>query len=157
MKRCPYCGTEYPNEKVVCATDGNSLQLIGEALVPKTPSDDSDRGYAISPEERRFWDRMTFRQFAILTIRLEAVSLLFTAALEATYLPRYISRAYSATTTYSDLASASKFDLFVMSLRIIIHVAIALALIQNAERVLSWLVRDLVEKPPPGRNEKDIA
>ena len=44
--------------------------------------------YVISTEEQRFWERMTFRQFAILIIRVQAVWLLFDAVVEGTYLSR---------------------------------------------------------------------
>jgi hypothetical protein len=30
MKSCPYCGTNYPNDLIVCPTDGNHLALASE-------------------------------------------------------------------------------------------------------------------------------
>ncbi|MGH7972137.1 MAG: hypothetical protein ACREIC_25770, partial [Limisphaerales bacterium] len=86
-------------------------------------------------EEQRFWERMTFRQFAALFLRLQAIWLLWYAALELTNIPAYIERSYAGVIHFSPGA-------FRIILRVILHVAAAVAVIQYAERILSWLVRD---------------
>ena len=112
--------------------------------------------HVISPEEQRFWERMTFREFAILIVRLQAVWLLIDAAMYATYLPSYFTRA-RGTLSYSPLYTQISFPLFMAILRVIVHVAAAVALIQYAERVLSWLVKDCIPKPPPDTALEPIA
>jgi hypothetical protein len=110
----------------------------------------------ISPEERHFWERMTFRQFAILTVRLQAVWLLFYAVIDLTYLPRYLTRV-RGTSSYSPLYTQMSLDTFLAIVRIILHVAAAVALIQYAERALSWLVKDSISKPPPDQSLQPTA
>jgi hypothetical protein len=36
MKRCDYCGKEYPDDASVCALDGKPLEQIGAPLTPQT-------------------------------------------------------------------------------------------------------------------------
>jgi hypothetical protein len=139
MKKCNYCGFENPNEAVQCVTCHTPLVVPSQTAQPE-PSGE----YVISPEEKCFWERMTFRQFAILMIRLQAVWLLFYAVIDATYLPRYFSLS-----SRSPLYTQISFTVFLAILRIILHVAVAVALIQHAERVLGWLVKDCIPKPPP--------
>jgi hypothetical protein len=103
--------------------------------------------HVISAEERRLWERMTFRQFALLIIRLQAVWLLFNAVLYATYLPRYFIRGRE-TFFFNTFTPDVKFDLFFAILRILLHVAAAVAIIAYAERLLSWLVKDWVATKP---------
>jgi uncharacterized membrane protein YvbJ len=65
MKKCANCGLENPDDALscqACSTDtfvSSSLKSIG--------------GHIISPEKNRFSERMTFRQFAVFIIRLQAV------------------------------------------------------------------------------------
>jgi hypothetical protein len=96
---------------------------------------------------------MTFRQFGILMIRLQALWLLFYAVLDVTYLPRYFSRVRMAS-PYSALYTQMDLDQYLAILRIILNVAAAVALIQHAERILSWLVKDCIPKPPPGKDDQ---
>lgn len=103
----------------------------------------------MSDEERRFWERMTFRQFAILMVRLQAVWFLFYAVLDVTYLPRYFPRPRGSSSYYSSLYAQMSLDQFLAIFRIILNAAAAVALIQCAERVLSWLVKDSVLKQTP--------
>jgi hypothetical protein len=93
---------------------------------------------------------MTFRQFAILIVRLQAVWFVVYALIEATYLPGYFARARVA---YSLMNSA----LFFAILRMILHVAAAIALIAHAERVLSWLVKDSIPKAPADKEAQPTA
>jgi hypothetical protein len=88
MKKCTYCGLENPDEAVMCSTCHTEFVAPSQPS-PPLPSDE----HVISPEEQRFWERMTFRQFAILIVRLQAVWLLFYAVIDATYLPGYFTRA----------------------------------------------------------------
>jgi hypothetical protein len=145
MKKCSYCGFENQDEAVMCATCHTEFVVQTQPSPPEPRSE-----YVISPEERGFWERMTFRQFAILIVRLQALWLLFYAVLDTTYLPRYFIGLHRA----SSFAAASpefRLDLFLLILRIIMHVAAAVAIIQYAERVLSWLVKDSIPKPSPNK------
>jgi hypothetical protein len=142
MKKCPYCGFENSDEAAQCVTCHTSLETPSQAAQPEP-----GRDYVISPNERRFWERMTFRQFAILLVRLQAVWLLFYAILYVTYLLRYFI-GFQRASSFSAL-SAFKLDIFLSILRIILHVAAAVLLIQHAERLLSWMVKDLLPKQPP--------
>ncbi len=156
MKNCSYCGKEYSDEMEVCPTDGKSLQRAGQVETPMPGTLKIERHEMVSPEEQRFWRRMTFRQFAILMVRLQAVWLLFYAAVDATYLSRYFNL-WTTASSYAALSPAGRLDLLMLILRVIMHVAAAVALIQHAEKVLSWLVKDSIPKEPPRANEQDIA
>ena len=93
-------------------------------------------------EEQRFWERMTFRQFAALFLRLQALWLLWYAAVDLTYLPGYVGRSYAG--GFILIPGGLR-----LILRIVMHVAAALAVIQYADRILSWLVRDWIRNQPP--------
>jgi hypothetical protein len=101
----------------------------------------------MAPEERRFWEQMTFRQFTILFLRLQAVWLLFYAAIDVTYLPPYFARLNGAS-SYSASSSGARLGFFLALLRVILHVVAALAVIQYSERVVSWFARDWIPKQP---------
>jgi hypothetical protein len=149
MKNCTYCGKEYADDVSVCPIDGKPVRAIGEA----DPSPErSQQSPEILAAERRFWDRMTFRQFGILIVRLQALWLLFTAAVEAaTYLPTFFSISVAS---HAALSPGDRLRFFLLVLRIIAHVAVAVFLIQRAETVLSWLVKDLVSESLK-KDEKD--
>jgi hypothetical protein len=143
MKKCTYCGLENPDEAVMCGT------CHTEFVAPSQPSPPEPSGeYMISPDEQHFWERMTFRQFAILIVRLQALWLFFDAVVDATHLPRYFTLASEAPSAFSQ---GMRLDLLFLILRIIIQIAAAVALIQYTERVLSWLVKDCVPKQPPDK------
>lgn len=93
---------------------------------------------------------MTFRQFAVLIIRLQAVWLVFDAIVDLSYLPTYIARFNNSSPTSFSYGDVRR-TLFLAILRTILHFAAAVALIQYADRVLSWLVRDWIQKPPPDK------
>jgi hypothetical protein len=78
--------------------------------------------------------------------------LIFNAALDASYLPRYISR-YTAGLKYGAVSGEARRDLAFLLLRIVFHVVVAVLLILHAERVLSWLVKDSVAKQNDGRDQ----
>ena len=129
MKKCANCSFECPDEALncpACSTD---------AFVTTSPE---ALGHIISPEEQRFWERMTFRQFAIFIIRLQAVWLIFYAVIEATYLLPYLTP-YVHFTTYS----------FMILLRGALHLALAVICIRYADRIVSWFVKDIIPKKPP--------
>src|SRR5437870_5231560 len=109
MKHCPYCGKEYADDAAVCPIDGNPLERVGAQPTEPPPLDVSSHN-AISPAERHFWERMTFRQFAILMVRLQAVWLLFYAVVDVTYLPRYFVRI--RTSSYFPLYTQISLDAF---------------------------------------------
>ena len=144
MKHCPYCGKEYPDDVELCATDNNRLVSEQPKVTQPAPSPAVLRPDEISPEEQRFWERMTFRQFAILIIRLQAVWLFYYAALESIYILRYAIRLSDAS-SYS--AAAIKQDIFWVVLGVIIRIAAGVWLIQKGERLLSWLVKDDIAPP----------
>lgn len=150
MKHCTYCGSPYPDELDVCPADHTPLKRVGEDQAAPTVSNGVQSAETISPEEQRFWERMTFRQFAILIVRLQAVWLLFYAVVDVTYLPRYLNLS-SSVSSYAALSRAGRLDLLLLILRFLLHVAVAVALIQHAEKVLSWLVKDDIPKQPPGK------
>jgi hypothetical protein len=110
--------------------------------------------HVVSMEERRFWERMTFRQFAILIVRLQGVMLLLYATTYATYLPRYFVTS-GMLSSFSVSPPAMRLEFFLSSLRLMIHVAAGFALILRGEWVLSWLVKDCVAKQSPEKMTKN--
>lgn len=137
MKKCGYCGLEHPDEATQCVACHNDLidaalpvQSVPKAMMP--------------PEERRFWEQMTFRQFTILFLRLQAVWLLFYAAIDVTYLPPYFIK-LNEPLLYSSMYSGARLGFFLTLLRIIMHVAAALAAIQYSERLVNWFARDWIQ------------
>jgi hypothetical protein len=144
MIKCTNCGSENPNDAAQCGACHTALIAQSPPTRPEPSSD-----HLLSLEERRFWERMTFRQFAILMIRLQAVWLMFYALIDVTYLPRYFPRPRGASSYYSHLYAQMNLDQFLAIFRIILHVAAAIALIQFAERVLAWLVKESFVKQTP--------
>jgi len=146
MKLCTYCGKEYRDEIENCPADGTLLRHIGEQIAAP-PVLDIQKRDTLSPEEQRFWERMTFRQFAVLMLRMQAMWLLFNAAIDATYLPTYFAKPRGLLSS-SPLYTQISLGALLMILRILLNIAAAFAIIQYAERVISWLVKDLIPKPP---------
>lgn len=139
MKKCNYCGLENSDAATQCVTC--QTDLTEPAAIPSRP-----QPRPVTPlEEQRFWERMTFRQFAALFLRLQAIWLLFYAALDLTYFPGYIGRSFEG----GFYITGVRLNFFLMVLRIILHVAAAVAIIQYADRLLSWLVRDWIRNQPP--------
>jgi hypothetical protein len=87
MKKCRDCGVEYPDDAAQCLTCHTAL-VVPSASAQHDPKTEP----VMSREEQRFWERMTFRQFTILFLKLQAVWLLFSAAVDVTYLPPYFTR-----------------------------------------------------------------
>jgi len=149
MKKCANCGFESPDDAVSCPACGTDTFIGSSSAIG---------GQIISPEEQRFWERMTFRQFAVLIIRIQAVWFLFYAVDVATYLPTYLSRLrdiFSLAPAYAVVRHAFFWALF----RLIWHLAGAVVCVRYADRIVSWLVRDLIPRPVPGvaREPKDPA
>jgi hypothetical protein len=143
MKQCSYCGKEYPDDVDVCPVDRTALRSADEPTVSGRSTVSVPIRDEISPEEKRFWERMTFRQFAILMIRLQALWIFFSSGMDLAYLPRY----FVASTHVSSSGSLSIFgktDLLILLFRILIRIAVAVLIIQKAEKILSWLVKDYV-------------
>lgn len=143
MKKCIYCGLDNADDAVLCTT-------CHTEFVPSAASSPTAlrNEYLISPEEWRFWNRMTFRQFAVVIVRLAALWCLFEAVIEATSLLRYIlTLPYVMTATR--YGSPFQYDFYVLAIRVGIRVIAGFALIFNAERLLSWLVKNAVQKQPP--------
>jgi hypothetical protein len=128
MKKCANCGFESPDEALSCPSCST------DAFVTTSPE---ALGHIISPEEQRFWERMTFRQFAVFLIRLQALWLLFYAVVEATYLLPYLTP-YQRFTTYALL----------ILLRGALHLALAIICLRYADRIVSWFVKDIIPKSP---------
>jgi hypothetical protein len=136
MKKCSYCGLENPDEAAQCATCQTDLNPAEPPPPPKLVT---------ALDEQRFWERMTFRQFAALWVRLQAIWLLFNGLLEMTYLPSYINYSYLGGIYINP---GARFGFFLMILRILLHVAAAVALIQFAEKIVSWFIKDWIRNQP---------
>jgi hypothetical protein len=128
MKKCANCGFESPDEAMSCPSCSTDtfISTSPEAL-----------GHIISPEEQQFWERMTFRQFAIFLIRLQALWLFFNAAIDASYLTDYlIPRVHF--TPHANM----------IVVRVALHVALGIICLRYADRIISGFVKDILPKPP---------
>jgi len=96
------------------------------------------RFHIISPEEQRFWERMTFRQFAVFLIRLQALWMISTAIIDATYLLEYLAPP----------AHFTRYTFYIV-VRFVVHLALAILCIRYADRIVSWFVKDIIPKTPP--------
>lgn len=148
MKHCTYCGKEYPDELETCPTDGHRLQRVGDMQDPESRGPKAEPKAMISSEEKRFWERMTFREFGVFLIRLQAVWFVFYAIYGLTYLPSYFPSLHEIFSS-DRLRPIMDFRAFLEILRILLHVAGAVACIQYADRIVSWLVKDLVPNQQP--------
>ena len=128
MKICVNCGFECSDETLTCQACNT------DAFVTTSPE---ALGHVISPEEHRFWERMTFRQFAVFLIRLQALWLLFFVFVEATYLIPFLTAR-----EFTPAAST-------IVLRGALYLALAVICLRYADRIVSWFVRDLIPKTPP--------
>ena len=139
MKKCANCGFECHDDMLSCPSCST------DTFVSSSP--EASGGHIISPVEQRFWERMTFRQFAVLFIRFQSLWFLTYAIDDATYIPGYISRLHELVSgvVYSEERRAFYWLLF----RILWHVAAFVACIRYADRIASWLVRDTIPKQPP--------
>jgi hypothetical protein len=95
-------------------------------------------GHIISPEEQRFWERMTFRQFAIFLIRIQAFWLFIYAVIDASYLTDYF-------VPYIHFTLHAK----MIVVRVGLYLAVAVYCLRYADRIVSWFVKDVIPKMPP--------
>ena len=133
MKKCANCGFDSPDEAISCPSCST------DAFVTSSPE---ALGHIISPAEHGFWERMTFRQFAVFLIRLQALWLLFYAVIDATYLTDYLSP-YVHFTPHASM----------IVVRVVLHVALAIICLRYADRIISWFVKDIIPKPPTTLDE----
>ena|SRR6266700_7069686 len=147
MKRCTYCGKEYPDDLEVCLADGNPLRAAGDVQSSRPLSDGVERPYPISPAEERFWERMTFREFAILVVRLQALWVLFPVIVELTYLPGYFST-FFPDRRFDVLPPDMKQTFYLALFRIALRISVGVAAFLYAERLLSWLAKGLAKETP---------
>lgn len=141
MKECGRCGEENSDETKECVICHAELNA---ALSP--PLAEGMTGPGVSPAKRHFWEQMTFRQFAIFWLRLQALWLMFYAIVDLTSLPVYFGRMHDFSPYSTGYADASRSLVWQLA-RIALHVAGAVAIIGNAERLVDWLVRDWTESP----------
>jgi hypothetical protein len=128
MKKCANCGLDCSNEAIncpACSTD-TFVSATQQAF-----------GHTISPGEARFWERMTFRQFAVFLIRLQALWFIFDAINYATYLTDYLNPS-SHFTRYA----------WMIVFRGVLHLAMAIICIRYADWIVSWFVKDIIPKLP---------
>ena len=127
MKKCANCAFESPDEAMSCPSCSTDtfISTSPEAL-----------GHIISPEKQQFWERMTFRQFAIFLIRLQALWLFFYAIIDASYLTDYLTPVVHFTPHANMIV-----------VRVILHVALAIICLRYADRIISWFVKDVLPKP----------
>jgi hypothetical protein len=128
MKKCVNCGFESNDEALSCPSCST------DTFVSSSPE---ALGHIISPEEHRFWERMTFRQFAVFLIRLQALWLIFEAINYATYLTDYLTPSPHFT-RYA----------WMIVFRAVLHLAMAIICIRYADRIVSWFVKDIIPKTP---------
>jgi len=139
MKKCANCGLENPGDAMSCQACGT------DTFVSSSP--EASGGHIISPEEHRFWERMTFRQFAVFIIRLQAVWFLFYAVDVATFLPSYLGRLQNMFSRSGSLEARHAF--FWALFRVLWHVVGAVICIRYADRIVSRFVKDVIPKQPP--------
>jgi hypothetical protein len=127
MKKCANCGFESSDDALSCPSCSTDtfISTSLEAL-----------GHIISPEEQRFWDRMTLRHFAIFLIRLQALWLFFGAVVDASYLTDYLPHGVHFTPHANMIV-----------VRAALHVALGIICLRYADRIISWFVKDILPKP----------
>jgi hypothetical protein len=144
MKLCKSCGKEYSDNLEMCPEDGHPLSAIAEMPTAGSSSEQAQESVVISSAEQRFWDRMTFREFAILIVRLQALWILFPVLVELTYLPGYLSTIYPEQ-RFVLLPPDMKRSFYLALLRIALRSAVGVAAFIYAERLLSWLAKGLAK------------
>ena len=137
MKTCANCGIQNPDDAMRCQACSTTTFI--------SSSREAIGGHIISAEEQRFWQRITFRQFGVFFIRMQSVWFIFYTVYNLTYLPSYFPH-------FNEIVSGDRryplFDTraFMEVLRIAMNFAAAIACIQFADRIVSWLVKDMVPK-----------
>jgi hypothetical protein len=139
MKNCLACGHENPDDAPRCSAC--------DTVTFVSTSPDALGGHIITPAEQRFWQRLTFRQFAVVLIRMQALWLLFYALYTATYLAPYLHNLHDFSLHTFHLSSINLGALLLI-LRIAMHLALAAICLKCADRITSWLIKDLVPVQP---------
>jgi hypothetical protein len=141
MKKCTYCGLENPDEAAMCSTCHTGFGTESPpALAPPF-----SREYLMSVEEQRFWKQLSARHIIIIILRMAGLWLLFLAALQTINLAPLFSALPHV--DYYPLPPVYISALAPVILRIALYVATGLVLIFYTEKLLGWLVKDLVSKP----------
>ena len=104
-------------------------------------------GYIVSPAEQRFWEKMSFRQFAVLFVRLQAIWMVLDGVLSAVTLQTYFSRMHDIFSDFGNHSEA-KHAFFWALFRVLWHAAGAIICIRYADRIVSWLIKNLIPKHP---------
>jgi hypothetical protein len=146
MKKCPYCGLENPADAILCSTC--RTELDPRPTAPAAPRE--LRVYEMSPDEQRFWEKMTFRQFAVLLIRLPALWLFFNALLDLTYLAQF---AGPFLLTQGMPFPWFRLEVWMLFLRVALNAAAGYALIKWTDGILRWLMKDLITPSTPQKND----
>lgn len=148
MKKCTYCGRENPDESTQCGLCHTDL------VAPAHP--EQSREPVTSAAEQHFWDRMTFREFGVLLVRLQALWVLFPAVVELTYLPGYLSTFFPAH-RFDVLPPEMKHTFYLALLRIALRVTVGIGVFIYADRLLSWLARGVMLKTSPNKTLQPTA
>lgn len=127
MKKCANCGFESPDEAMSCPSCSTDTFI---STSPET------LGHIISPIEEKFWERMTFRHFAILIIRIQALWLFINAVIDFSYLTDYLMPGIRFT-PHADM----------IVVRAVLNVALGIICLRYADRIISWMVKDILPKP----------
>jgi len=149
MKECPYCGLENADDHAQCSTCHTPLST--PANLAEQGSLRSKEQYVISPQEQRFWDRMTFRQFAIVIVRLQALLMIIYAVEAVSHVLPYLNQIGGIFFSPIPVASELRLSVLMAILRVILYVVAAFVLIQRTEQLLSWMVKDSVQDQPPDK------
>jgi hypothetical protein len=144
MKTCLNCDQENQDDATSCQSCGTTT------FVSTSPA--AIGGHIITPAEKRFWERMTFRQFGVLLIRMQALWFVVAGVKDAVYLPRYFERLHEAAGSmgYSD----ARQSVFLALVTILINIAGAVVCIQFADKIVSWLMKDFIPKTPPEQGQE---
>jgi hypothetical protein len=137
MKKCANCGFESPDEASSCPSCST------DAFVTSSPE---ALGHIISPAEQRFWERMTFRHFAVFFIRLQALWFFFYAIFDASYITDY----WIPDPPQLIFTLGAK----MIVVRVAMHVAFGIFCLRYADRIVSWFVKDIIPKPPPKSDDE---
>ncbi len=140
MKTCAHCGVQNPDEAASCQT------CHAVTFVSALP--EAGGGHIISPAEQQFWRGITHRQFAVVLVRMQAIWFLFYTVYAMTSLPSYFPDFHEIFAA-NRLRPVMDTRAFMEVLRIVMNLAAGLACIQYADRIVSWLVRDMVSSGPP--------
>jgi hypothetical protein len=144
MKNCLACG---------CANADSASRC--QACDTKTfvsSSPEAVGGHIISPDEKTFWERIGFSQFAVIFIRVEALWFVFNALNLVTYLPSYLRVSGGVVSPADGFEQRAYFFLF----RIACNIAAALVCFRYASNIAHWLINKLPMStlPPSGSDQR---